>query len=260
MAHRCWMAVAIAICSLNLAAQQYPDREVHQDSITNLANNPQGFPGALSSGTEQKLKDAAVYAPELTIPDNARANYQLGLQFLQQGKADRAEKAFRRAAELYPKYSSAYNGLGVALRNQNKLEDARTALEQALLINPNNAPAQKNLAALLLGQGKTDEAEQLLRKATNLQPHEPTGFVMLAYLELALKHFDAAIAASDAMGRKNWNKFPVIHMIRASALERNGHPKEAIAEYQSYLKSKPDESHAAIARHAIDRLKLNSSH
>ena len=260
MAHRCWMAVAIAIYSLNLAAQQYPDRQVHQDSITNLANNSLPFPGALSSGTEEKLKDAAVYAPELSVPEDARANYVTGLQFLQQGKADRAEQAFRKAAELYPKYSSAFNGLGVALRDQNKLGEARAALEQALLINPNNAPAQKNLAGLLLGQGKTDEAEQLLRKATNLQPHEPTGFVMLAYLELALKHYDAAVAASDAMGRKNWNKFPVVHMIRAGALEMNGHPKEAIAEYRAYLKCKPDESHAVIARHAIDRLRLDSRH
>lgn len=254
------IAILMVLSSVSLVAQVYPDRKVHQDSLTNVVNNPFGASLAPASPNPgNPSKDASVYAPELSVPDDARGSYILGLQYLKEGDAVQAEGAFRKAAEIYPKYSSAFNGLGVALRNQNKMKEASEALEQALQVNPNNADAQKNLAALLLSENKVSDAERLLQSATKLQPHEPEGMVMLAYVELELKHYEPSIAAADAMGRKNWKVYPMVRIIRARALEMSGRKKEAISEYQAYLKTRPDEEHAKTAKDAIARLRASGS-
>jgi len=256
-----WTAILVLLWSANLVAQVYPNRKTHTDPLPNMVNNPFGASLAPASpDLKSAARDTSVYAPELSVPDDARASYILGLQYLKGGDAAKAEEAFRKAAEIYPKYSSAFNGLGVALRNQKKMKEASDALEHALQVNPNNADAQTNLAALLLSENRTADAERLLQRATNLQPHEPEGLVMLAYVELALKHYGPSISAADAIGQDGRKAYPVVRMIRARALEMSGRTREALSEYKAYLKTKPDEAHVKIAEAAIARLRSSDRH
>ncbi len=245
--------VAAALC-----AQQYPDRNVHQETVESRVNDPWSSvatTGNVASANSRRAHDAAVYAPELNVPDEARKQYQDGVDALKKDDLRAAEQDFRKAVELFPKYSSAYNALGVVLRKEGHEDTAGAALDRALELNPNNAEAEKNRAAIYLQAGKLEDAEKLQRRATALQPHEAAGFVTLAYLELALKRYDAALQASKDAQEKNWKKYPIIRMIRARSFEMKDERGEAIREYKAYLKSKPDETHAKMARESIERLR-----
>lgn len=262
MIRLCWLALMVALSPVSLLCQHYPDRAAHQESLSTLPDspwNPRAVPSDASGSGGKAPKDAAVYAPELSVPPEAHASYLAGMQYLRDQKPHEAEGAFRKAVELFPKYSSAFNGLGVALRDEKRLPEARTAFDQSLQLNPANSYAQKNLASLFLSTGTFGEAEQLLLTATKLTPHEPEPLLMLAYVELTLKHYDAALATTDGIDRKDRSHFPVRLMIRASALECTGHLKEAAREYEAYLKTAPDEAHAALARAALQRLQSRSN-
>ncbi len=253
------LTVALLVAAPLLAQTSYP-RDRHRDRMdTQITQTTRPWePGAsveVSAPPSKKNRAATLYAPELDVPPEASESYDQGLAALEHKEYPEAEKDFRHATEVFPKYSSAFNALGVALRRQEKKDDARTALLEALRLNPNNAPAQKNLAAMLLEEKKLDEAERLQRKATLLQPNDPSAFVMLAYMELMRKRYDEALTASVDMQKKKWKQFPVIRMIRAEAFEAEGKRHDAIDEYKAYLKSKPDEDHKAIAQHALQRLK-----
>lgn len=246
------------VLALPLAAQQYPDRQIHQETVESRASDPWNSvatTGNLAPVTNRHSRDAAVYAPELTVPDNARSRYAHGLEALKSDQPGVAELDFRKAIELFPKYASAYNGLGVALRRQGNTEGARDAYNHALQLDPNNAPADRNLAAIYMEEAKYEDAEKFQRRATNLQPHDPAGFVTLAYLELVLKNYDAALNASKNVEEKNWKKYPIIHMVRARAFEMEGKPDDALNEYKAYLKTHPDAAHQTVAHEAIARLR-----
>ena len=59
-----------------------------------------------------------------------------------------AAKAFRRAVDLQPDFSNAWNMLGLSLFQQNKMEEAELCLLKALELEPENEYAKKNLNAV----------------------------------------------------------------------------------------------------------------
>ncbi len=258
MVWRCFIAVALTLIPGRLLSQVYPDRAAHQESQTTLPNgpwNPRAVPSDSSVPLGTTSKGVSVYAPELNVPSEAHASYLLGIRLLREKKPNEAESVFRKAIQLFPKYSSAFNGLGVALRDQNRLVDAHAAFDQSLRLDPANSFAQKNLAALFLATGKLVEAEKLLRSATTLTPHEPETLLMLAYVELTLKRYEAALATTDLIDHKDRDRLPVVRMIRGEALESMGNLKEAARQYEAYLKTHPDDAHASFARDALQRTK-----
>src|SRR5581483_5425162 len=62
-----------------------------------------------------------------------------------QQKLEEAVAAYRKAIELSPAFTLAYNNLGVTLRDQKKLEEAIAAFRKAVQLSPTYALSRRNL-------------------------------------------------------------------------------------------------------------------
>jgi Flp pilus assembly protein TadD len=83
-----------------------------------------------------------------TFPNLAGPHANLGIVYYEQGKAEQAEAAFKRALELNDKRPEIYNRLGILYRSQGRFAEARQAYERALKRDQRYANAHLNLGIL----------------------------------------------------------------------------------------------------------------
>ena len=143
--------------------------------------------GALGWAT---IKRNEVYRSEISIlrdviakrPTNARAHYNLGIAFAEQGRREEAIQRFVEALRLDPAYAEAHGNLGVLLAEQGRREEAMEHDAQALRLNPSLAETHNNLGVLLAGQGRREEAIRHFETALRLKPDFAQAFRNLGIL------------------------------------------------------------------------------
>ena len=95
---------------------------------------------------------------------------------------DKAEAWLRRALKAEPDNAAANFNLGLLLAETNRLDEAEKALRAALKSDPQLAPAAYNLAVILGGKKDLAGAVQWCRKAHDLRPEDVKYTESLAYL------------------------------------------------------------------------------
>jgi len=99
-------------------------------------------------------------------PGNAATQRRYGLLSLNLDRMAEAIAATRRAIELDPLSSAAWNNLGTMYYvNPDQFPEAREALNRAIAINPESSFANSNLATLELLQGHAQAALEVFRRA-----------------------------------------------------------------------------------------------
>jgi protein O-GlcNAc transferase len=93
-------------------------------------------------------------------PDSPQALYAIGLSRYQLQKLDDAESFLHRAISLEPRFFPAFGTLGLVLRAAGRRADGVHALEQALALKPDYAEAAYNLALIF---GESTEPAELTR-------------------------------------------------------------------------------------------------
>ena len=76
--------------------------------------------------------------------DDARAQVEFGNKVARQALWDEAIYRWKRATELDPTYSAAWNNLGIAYAQKGLFADALAAYEEALDLSPNDINNQQN--------------------------------------------------------------------------------------------------------------------
>ena len=99
--------------------------------------------------------------------DAARANTELGLAYLQQGKTDRAESTLRRAVELDDGIAEAHSGLGLIAMQRSEFGSAAKYYRRALVLQPNDPYTKNQYGVLLCRQGDYAEALELLAEVAD---------------------------------------------------------------------------------------------
>ena len=77
-------------------------------------------------------------------PDDARAQVEFGNKVARQALCDEAIYRWKRATEIDPTYSAAWNNLGIAYEQKGLFDDALDAYEEALDLSPNDINIQQN--------------------------------------------------------------------------------------------------------------------
>lgn len=86
---------------------------------------------------------------------------------------DESIKLYKKAIELNPKYTDAYNGWGYSLYDEKKYNEASEIYKKALLIDPKNKYTFHYMGLNLEAQDKTDSAVEMYRKSIMSDPSYP---------------------------------------------------------------------------------------
>ena len=121
--------------------------------------------GANGDPTKQKeILEKLVAA----YPNDERAHFNLGGYYFGQQDFTQAISHYKRATELAPDYSTAFNILGYAYRQNEAYNDAENAFKKYIELIPNDPNPYDSYAELLLKMGRFDEAIAQYNKALGI--------------------------------------------------------------------------------------------
>ena len=192
-----------------------------------------------------------VYASEFTLwsdavsksPNKARSLFSLASVMSRTGRQDDAAQLYRRALDIYPKYSEAYLNLGNDLIIRGDNNGAIRLFHKAIEIRPDYIEARSNLAVALTRSKKFNEAaaeyERILKKSPDLfEANKNLGIIFgaLGGTPKALEYLEKAynLRPNDTDTR----------YLLGEALIKMGRHDEAIVHLREAVRMQPDNARA----------------
>src|ERR1041385_9085345 len=134
-----------------------------------------GNPAKQKEYLDQLLKD---------YPNDERANFALAAYYFGQQDFPNAIQYYKKATELAPTFSSAFNLLGYAYRQNVDYPNAEAAFKKYVELIPNDPNPYDSYAELLLKMGKFDDSITQYRKAQSIDQnfinaHQGIGMALL---------------------------------------------------------------------------------
>lgn len=112
-----------------------------------------------------------LYTQDLRYSKNSfLLHNNLGVVYFREGRVDDAEKEFRAAYEINPRYGTTINNLGAVLERKGDLAGAEKAYREAVARSDYDL-AYANWAKLLLRTGRLPEARRVLEEARKAHPY-----------------------------------------------------------------------------------------
>jgi len=171
----------------------------------------------------------------------AVAYFERGTAFMIEGNHDAAEKDFRQAIAISPKYEEAWLNLGINAYYTTHYDEAILTLNHLISLNPHSDNAYYSRGNVYLNMNKMAEAEKDFLKALEISyvsPSEelPTDFILgnlgvisqsrEKYIE-SLPYFDKAIDLNP--------HYPLAYMNRALSYFHLKEYEKAEADFQKTL-------------------------
>jgi tetratricopeptide (TPR) repeat protein len=205
-------------------------------------------------------------------PDNVVAYFNLGDEWIKEGKVraglalferavqlrpDLAVTHFNRAGELYqtgqpaaagaeyaaalrlnPDYAEAHDGWGIALAALGRPDEAIAQYREALRLRPDFAQAHDNLGNALLQAGRLPDAAGEYGEAVRIDPGSALAQTNLGNALLQLGRVPEAVAHLQAAVRRDPGLVEAHAKLGDGWMESN-RPEDAIAEYEEALRLNP---------------------
>jgi tetratricopeptide (TPR) repeat protein len=222
--------------------------------FANLVLRP--IPGKAAPAAPNGASGVAVSAADLSVPDNARTEYEKGQRLLRDHDVDDGIPHLKKAIQLYGSFSQAYLLLGLAYNEQKKWKEAQGALEKAAQLDPKATEAYFQLGATLNQLKDFAGAEKALTQGLQLGPDAPTA--SMAHYELARAYMgqgkwqEAEPHASQAIAAQP--DFAAGHVLMGNILLKKGDAQGALHEFQEYLRLDPAGPMAAQVKDFIPKL------
>lgn len=140
------------------------DKASEGEKLLILANQA-GANGAVAKQKEYLENLVAEY------PGDERAHFNLGGYYFGQQQFSQAIEQYKKATEIAPNYSAAYNILGYSYRQQGDYAKAEEAFKKYIELIPNDPNPYDSYAELLLKMGRFDDSIAQYRKALSVDPH-----------------------------------------------------------------------------------------
>jgi tetratricopeptide (TPR) repeat protein len=159
---------------------------------------------------QQDFPNAITYYKKATelAPTFSSAFNLLGYAYRQNVDYPNAEAAFKKYVELIPNDPNPYDSLAELYLKMGKFDDSITQYQKALSINPNFINAHQGIGMALLYQGKADEAAAEIQKITGKARSDGerrTALFALTVVDVDSGKWDKALADVDqqyALGEK----------------------------------------------------------
>jgi len=190
-----------------------------------------------------------VSAVSLAAPKDAKKAYDRGLEALKKQKTEEARKDFAKAANLYPKYATAWNELG-KLQAVDDPEAARKSFGSAVEADPKFTGPYMQLAVMALHERNWQEVVQLTDRVVKLDPFDyPNAFFYNAVANYNLKRFEVAEqSAVQAEKLDTRHAMPQVNQLLGILLAKRKDFTGAAGQFRNYLQIAPDGAEAATVR------------
>jgi tetratricopeptide (TPR) repeat protein len=155
--------------------------------------------GAVGNPTEQReyLEQLVAAYPNDDRAHLALGNFLFGLQ-----DYPNAIEHYKKATEINPQLSTAFNLLGYTYRQAGKYEDAEKAFQAYIQLIPKDPNPYDSYAELLLKMGRFDDSIAQYRKALEVQPNFVNAHQGIAMAELYSGKTKEASAEIDQLAKK----------------------------------------------------------
>ena len=156
--------------------------------------------------------------------ENVRANFGIGLTYLERGDKAKAQDIFERLVKLdgafQAEHKHLFNDFGINLRKNKMLTQALEYYKRAQELSPNDENLYMNIARVQLENHNIDDCIANLLKALSLDPHHAPTLKFVAWLikkNMVPEKRKADLAAAIAASKKAPEKKPEAPAAQPSA-------------------------------------------
>ena len=127
-------------------------------------------------------------------PYSSRVYYNLGNEYDNIGKKEKAIEAYKKAIEINPNYADAYFNLGNIYRDIGKKEEAISSYKKVIDLNPNDASLYNNIGVVYGSMGRNEDAIVLFKKAAVIDPRHAKAYCNIGIVYRSIGRDEEAIA------------------------------------------------------------------
>jgi tetratricopeptide (TPR) repeat protein len=189
------------------------------------------------------IEGHAVSVTNALAPKAAKKAYENGLSAAKKNKTEDAEKEFRKAVEIYPKYAEAWTELGKLLIGRHQLVPARQALEQAAAADPRYVFPHEQLYIVAFEEAKWQELADITDHLLHLNPYDFIGaYYFNGVANYQLNHYnEAEKSLREALGMDFRNAIPKTRYVLGLVLVRQKNYVEAKEHLRAFAKLAPND-------------------
>jgi tetratricopeptide (TPR) repeat protein len=201
------------------------------------------------------LRRHSISVKQARIPERAYREYNAALKELSKPDIEAAEERLRKAVEIAPQFSTAWNHLGTIAYQSKRYERAEECFREALEQDPKAFEPLVNLGGVLLTRRKIDEALTHNLDAVLMRPNDALANSQLGMTYFALGTLDLAAKYLAQASRLDPAHFSHPQLMLAEIQYRRGDPRAAADSLADFLKYHPDYPQAARLAAAIADLR-----
>lgn len=204
----------------------------------------------------EETKSGVIDAKLAVVPEVARNLYTQALQFVKEGKSEKAIELLNKAIVLYPAFLYALNELGVQYLKQGELDKAAKALQEALKLKSDDFDARLNYGIVLLQKKDFVNAETELRTAIKMRENAATPYMYLGISLFEQKRYDEAQPQLEKfISLPGGNSVASVYRLLGGIYWGQKDYQRAADALEQYLKLSPKAPDAERTRNAVRELR-----
>jgi tetratricopeptide (TPR) repeat protein len=203
-----------------------------------------------------EAKPGVLNAALASVPKPAQELYEKAQQAILAGDGKRAIEQLRAAISLYPDFALALNSLGVEYLKAGAVDRALEALRSAVRLSPDAFVPRLNYGIAYLEKKQFADAEANLRQALQKNDASPSAHMYLGITLISLRRYsEAEKELQRAVSLKSGENMALAHKLLGGIYWQKGQLKEAVDQFDIYLKLAPNAPDAAKIRATAKELR-----
>lgn len=192
-------------------------------------------------------------------PKDARKAHEKGIEAMRKRNPDEAQKDFKKAVEIDPKYAVAWFDLGRVYELRNHTKEAMDAYHQAIAADGKYLYPYERMYIITAREERWPEVLEITGRVIHLDPYDfPRAYYFNALANLNLNDLDQAEKSAREAVKLDLRANPRSGYVLGVILARKQVFGEAAELLRAYLKAVPNTSEADLVKAQLAALEKNS--